>query len=61
MMLPKHFEVDDEELIIDWLMYRSYEYNRDRSPEIEPSRWRAIYFYADLYEKIYQDKQHDRS
>jgi hypothetical protein len=45
---------NDEAIVIDWLMYRSYEFNRDRSPEIEPQRWRKIYFNADLYEKIYQ-------
>lgn len=53
---PRHKEVlvDDSLISVDWLMYRSYEFNRKRSPQIEPSRWKAIYIYADKYEKIYQ-------
>lgn len=43
--------------VIDWLMYRSYEHNRDRSPDIEPERWRKLYLYAAEYEKIYQERK----
>lgn len=49
----KQIYIDDVEQTIDWLMYRSYEFNRLRSPEIEPSRWRAIYFNQETYEKIF--------
>ncbi len=42
---------------VDWLMYRSYEHNRDRSPDIEPERWRKLYFNAQDYEIIYQAKK----
>lgn len=42
---------------VDWLMYRSYEHNRDRSPDIEAERWRKIYINAQDYEIIYQAKK----
>ncbi len=51
----KTVKATDEIIAIDWLMYRSYEFNRDRSPDIEPQRWRKLYFNADLYEQIYQE------
>lgn len=51
----KTLTANDETIAIDWLMYRSYEFNRDRSPSIEPERWRKLYLNADLYEKIYQE------
>jgi len=52
----KQLYFEEEEQTVDWLMYRSYEFNRDRSPEIEPSRWRAIYYNQETYEKIYQQR-----
>lgn len=52
--LRKQMQLQGETIVIDWLMYRSYEFNRFRKPEIDPERWRAIYFNADVYEKIYQ-------
>ncbi len=39
---------------IDWLMYRSYEFNRSRSPYIPAESWRKIYINAETYEEIYQ-------
>lgn len=65
MMEPsqKYVEVDGVNLVVDWLMYRSYEFNRERSPFIHPDRWRKIYYNAEMYEKIYQQKgkTHERS
>ena len=52
MTIEKQFEEP-----LNWLMYRSYEFNRERSPDIEPERWRKLYFNADAYEKIYQEKK----
>lgn len=52
-MTAKHYESET----INWLMYHSYEFNRDRSPDINPERWRKIYFNAETYEKIYQEKK----
>lgn len=52
-------EFDGETIVIDWLMYRSYEFNRSRTPHIEPERWRNIYYNAETYEKIYQRKNHE--
>lgn len=48
---------DQFEEEINWLMYCSYEFNRDRSPQISPERWRQIYFNSEVYEKIYQEKK----
>jgi hypothetical protein len=52
----KDFILEGIPLVIDWLMYRSYEFNRDRSPHVEAERWRAIYLSADTFEKIYQER-----
>lgn len=46
---------------VDWLMYRSYEFNRLRSPEIEPERWRRLYFYQETYEKIFKGNQKEKT
>lgn len=43
--------------ILEWLMYKSYAFQRDNAPDIEPNRWRKIYFNQELYEKIYQSKE----
>lgn len=45
------------EKTLNWLMYRSYEFNRDRSPHVEPSRWRKLYLNQETYEKIYQERK----
>lgn len=55
----KQLDVDGATIVIDWLMYRSYEFNRTRSPEIDPKRWRSLYYNAETYEKIYQRKNHE--
>lgn len=39
--------------VIDWLTYRSYEFNRLSSPEIPYYRWRKIYQDAPLFEEIF--------
>lgn len=56
----KQIYIEEEERTIDWLMYRSYEFNRLRSPEIEPSRWRALYLNQETYEKIFAAKHKER-
>lgn len=56
----KQIYIDEEERTIDWLMYRSYEFNRLRSPDIEPERWRALYLNQETYEKIFQGENHER-
>lgn len=50
----KQIYIDECEQSIDWLIYKSYAFNRERSPHIDPSRWREIYLNQPLYEKIYQ-------
>jgi len=50
----KDLEIGGVQLSIDWLTYRSYEHNRNRSPHISPERWRTLYYNAETYEKIYQ-------
>jgi hypothetical protein len=56
MMEPsrKSLELDSCTIVVDWLIYRSYEWNRSRAPHIEPERWRKLYINAETYEKIYQ-------
>lgn len=49
----KQLDIDGTEETIDWLMYKSYEFNRQRSPHISPERWRKIYYNSETYEKIY--------
>jgi hypothetical protein len=49
------FTAETLDTFISDLKYRSYAYNRQRSPEIEPDRWSKIYGVdAYLYEVIYQ-------
>lgn len=49
------------ELPLDFLMYRSYVHNREASPHVAPERWRALYIFAEEYEKIYQTRGKDES
>lgn len=39
---------------IDWLMYRSYVFQRERSPDVHPTRWRALYLSQEAFEEQYQ-------
>ena len=50
----KRLDIEGTAQAIDWLMYRSYEENRLRSPHVEPERWRTIYYNQEVYERIYQ-------
>lgn len=50
-------QLDGEAIVVDWLMYRSYAFNRARSPHIQPDRWRKLYYNAETYEKIYQNQE----
>jgi len=47
------YTLDGITLTVDWLMYQSYAFNRQISPHVAPERWRALYYYQDIYEKIY--------
>lgn len=53
----KQIYIDKIEHTVDWLMYRSYEFNRLRSPQIEPERWRALYINQETYEKIFNGEK----
>jgi len=39
---------------INWLMYKSYEFQRTTSPEVKPERLRKLYINSKAYEEIYQ-------
>jgi hypothetical protein len=36
-------KMDDIQKIADDIIYLNYRFNRDRSPDISPERWKAIY------------------
>ena len=57
----KRLDIEGHHPVIDWLMYSSYKANRERSPNVEPGRWREIYFNQETYEKIYQGEQNVHS
>jgi hypothetical protein len=42
---------------IDWLSYRSYEFNRLNRPDIEYYRWRKIYPDALRFEEIFDNNK----
>lgn len=49
------FTAETLEAFVSDLKYRSYAFNRQRSPEVEPDRWVLIYGVdAYLYEVIFQ-------
>jgi hypothetical protein len=41
--------------VIDELIYRSYSYNRQRSPEITPEQWGIIFAHVVEMEKRFQE------
>lgn len=47
-------DLEYEELEINWLMYKSYEAQRDNAPNVEVERWKKIYINQPDYEKVYQ-------
>jgi len=49
-------EVDGAQATIDWLMYKSYEFQRLNSPDRPAEDWRKIHMHQEIYEKIYQEK-----
>lgn len=55
----KQIYMHGAELTVDWLIYRSYAENRERNPNIEPSRWRQLYLNQSLYEEIYQGEKNE--
>lgn len=57
----KRLDIEGHAQVIDWLMYSSYRANRERSPTVEPQKWREIYYNQETYEKIYQGEKHVHS
>lgn len=53
-MMNKTYLIGDEEITVNYLMYKSYEFQRSSCPDVDPERWRKLYFYQENYEKIYQ-------
>ncbi len=41
-------------VVINWFMYKSYEFQRDHFPNVEASRWKQLYISQEIYEIIYQ-------
>lgn len=54
-MLEVTMEIEEENVTVNWLMYKSYEFQRINAPDVELERWRKIYFHQEDYEKIYQE------
>lgn len=44
------------ETAVDWMMYKSYEYNRLRDLDRPAESWKKLYRDADEYEKILTEK-----
>ena len=40
--------------MVDWLTYRSYEYNRKMSPDVPYHKWRCLFEDAVIFEEIYE-------
>jgi hypothetical protein len=47
-------EVTNIPAIIDELIYRNYRYNRLRSPDISPEKYRLVFANADAMEQRFQ-------
>jgi len=41
--------------LIDWLTYRTYEYNRFSNPHVPYYKWRKIFKDAIEFEQIYEE------
>ncbi len=48
-------QLEKEALEINWLMYKSYEAQRNNAPNVEVKRWRKLYIHQSKYEKVYQE------
>lgn len=48
-------QIEEENICVNWLMYKSYEFQRDNAPSIKAERWRLLYINQEIYEKIYQN------
>ena len=51
--------VDSSQDALDWLMYSSYVFQRERSPHIQPTRWRTLYLSQEAFEVKYQKEKKD--
>lgn len=58
MLFNMTVDLDNESIEVNWLMYKSYEAQRENSPHIEPKRWKRLYFFQSDYEKVYQAIKH---
>ncbi len=47
-------KLEEENLCVNWLAYKSYEFQRDNAPSVSPIRWRKVYIFQQDYEKVYQ-------
>ncbi len=56
MIFDRVIELSDETLTINWLMYKSYEFQRDNAPNVSAERWQSVYLFQEDYEKVYQDR-----
>lgn len=45
--------------VFEYLMFRSYAYQRARNPDVEPERWGKLYLNWKYYEKLYQQGEKD--
>ncbi len=45
--------------VLEECMYSSYRFNRNRSPDVKPSRWLAVYVSQELFEDRYQKEKNN--
>ncbi len=55
MMFESTIEIGEESLTVNWLMYKSYEAQRDTVPNVAAERWKKIYINQPDYERVYQE------
>ncbi len=58
MLFDIMVDLENESLEINWLMYKSYENQRENSPHVAPKRWKRLYFFQGDYERVYQAIKH---
>lgn len=55
MIFDIEVELANETLTINWLMYKSYEAQRENAPLVPAERWKSVYLFQEDYEKVYQE------